>query len=164
MAKARHPETRDVSPKALLLFGVGLLFFLALAAIALKLIFNTTPYWPLLGAATNKNETDPVLQTLPSSDLAAFRKQEDADLNKLGWVDRDAGIARIPIDDAMGLIAAQGLPDWSRHVASADQNCALLEAQVPRAPQIRKCRTGSQTSGSQARPRGDVAPARGARP
>ena len=141
MAKPRHrhPEARDAWPRALLLFGAGLLVFLALAAIALKLLFNTAPHWPPGRAATNNGETNPALQESPATDLATFRKREDDDLGKLGWVDRGAGIARIPIDDAMKLIVAQGLPDWRRPAALAGQNCALLEEHVPRAPQLRTC-------------------------
>jgi hypothetical protein len=36
--------------------------------------------------------------------------QEDATLNSYAWVDRAAGIVRIPIDQAMDLVAASGLP------------------------------------------------------
>lgn len=144
MAKAvRHPETRDVWPKALLLFGAGLLVFLAIAATALSLIFDTTPFWALAGAETQADEASPALQRFPASDLAAFRRQQDAELGKLGWVDRDAGIARVPIEDAMKLVAERGLPDWVRQAAPADQDCALLEAQVPRAPQVQRCATGA---------------------
>ncbi|MCA0048175.1 hypothetical protein LB577_14610 [Mesorhizobium sp. B283B1A] len=139
MAKALHPETRDVRPRVLLLFGAGLLVFLTLAAVALKVIFSTTPYWPLAGAGTTSSEASPALQRSPATDLAAFRKQEDLELGKFAWVDRDAGIARIPIADAMKLIAAKGLPDWTRRATAAGQDCALLGSQVPRAPQLANC-------------------------
>lgn len=139
MAKALHPETRDVQPQALLLFGAGLLAFLAVAAIVLKLLFNTMPYWPLTDAGTTGSEADPALQRSPATDLIAFRKQEDQELRKLAWIDRNAGIARIPMGDAMKLIAAQGLPEWARQVMSVGQDCALLEQQTPRAPQAGKC-------------------------
>ncbi|KAA3450598.1 hypothetical protein C7I87_11040 [Mesorhizobium sp. SARCC-RB16n] len=142
MAKALHPETRDVWPRALLLFGLGLLVFLALAAIALKLMFNTAPYWPL-GNNGRASEAGPTLQHSPGADLAAFRKQEDEELGKLAWVDRGAGIARIPIEDAMKLIAARGLPDWASAAALPVQDCGLLEGQVPRAAQAGNCHAGS---------------------
>jgi len=164
VAKALHPETRDVWPRALLLFGAGLLVFLALAAIALKLIFNTTPYWPLTDAGADSSETNPMLQREPATDLAAFRKQEDAELETLGWVDRNAGIARIPIQDAMKLISVQGLPDWTRQVVSAGQDCALLEQQVPRTPQARKCDTVADPANGAAKPHDLVAPAPAVRP
>jgi hypothetical protein len=43
--------------------------------------------------------------------LAELRAAEDGDLNSCGWVDRNAGIVRIPIDRAMQLILERGLPD-----------------------------------------------------
>ncbi|MEI9421163.1 hypothetical protein O7A70_08295 [Mesorhizobium sp. Cs1299R1N1] len=165
MAKASHPETRDVWPRALLLFGVALLVFLALAALALKLIFDTAPYWPLVNAGKT-SEAGPALQRLPGADLAAFRKREDEELGRLAWVDRGAGIARIPIQDAMKLVAAQGLPDWAGAAASPGQDCGLLEDQVPRAPQASDCHAGSFTAqpNDKAPQPSQAAPAPGASP
>ncbi|QKC83595.1 hypothetical protein EB232_20115 [Mesorhizobium sp. NZP2077] len=151
-----------MQPRAVLLFGAGLLVFLALAAIALKLIFNTTPYWPLAGGGTG--DATPQLQVSPATDLTAFRKQEDQELGKLGWVDRNAGIARIPIEDAMKLITVQGLPDWKRQVVSERQDCALLGQQVPRAPQLSKCSTAAGQADDAARRPDHVAPAPAVRP
>jgi hypothetical protein len=45
--------------------------------------------------------------------LAALRAREHARLASWGWVDRKRGIARIPVDEAARLVAAQGrLPHW----------------------------------------------------
>ncbi|PBB18048.1 hypothetical protein [Mesorhizobium sp. WSM4313] len=139
MAKAnRHPETRDVQPRVLLAFGGGLLLFIALAAIGVKLIFNTAPTW--LPLPTDTILEGPGLQAAPRQDLTAFRAEEDRQLKTLGWVDRNAGIARIPIDDAMWAVVSHGLPDWSRPTAAATEpDCALLTAAVPRAPQAQNC-------------------------
>lgn len=140
MAKAhRHPETRDVQPWMLLAFGGGLLVFLVLAAIGMKLAFNTTPAW--LPQPANVSPEAPDLQTAPRQDLVNFRAEEDRQLKMLGWVDRNAGIARIPIDDAMWAIVSNGLPDWSQPGAAAlePDDCNLLAAAVPRAPQAEKC-------------------------
>jgi hypothetical protein len=45
--------------------------------------------------------------------LAEFRAQEDALLTSYGWVEKDKGIARIPIDEAMKIVAARGLPKFA---------------------------------------------------
>jgi hypothetical protein len=48
--------------------------------------------------------------TDPQHDM---REKVDADTkanNELGWVDKNAGIAQIPVKDAMKLIVAKGLP------------------------------------------------------
>lgn len=54
----------------------------------------------------------PLLQDHPSGDLAAFRAQEEALLRSYGWVDKELGRVHIPIDEAMRLVAAQGLPSF----------------------------------------------------
>ncbi|AEH90824.1 hypothetical protein [Mesorhizobium opportunistum] len=145
MAKAhRHPETRDVPPRMLVAFGAGLVLFIASAAIGMKLAFNTTPTWLPLSA--NTSPENPELQTAPKQDLISFRAEEDRQLKMLGWVDRNAGIARIPIDDAMWAVVSNGLPDWSQQGAGAasTENCALVTAAVPRAPQAQNCQQQSR--------------------
>ena len=42
--------------------------------------------------------------------LRAFRDREDAELHSYGWVDRNAGTVRIPIDRAKDLLLERGLP------------------------------------------------------
>ena len=52
----------------------------------------------------------PRLQTNPAADLRTFRAREDSVLNSYGWVDQKNGVARIPIDSAIEMIAKRGLP------------------------------------------------------
>jgi mono/diheme cytochrome c family protein len=52
----------------------------------------------------------PRLQVAPAQDLAQLRATEQAQLSGYGWVDRDAGVVKIPIDRAMELVAQRGLP------------------------------------------------------
>jgi hypothetical protein len=123
----------------LLAFGGALLLFVALAAIGVKLIFDTVPTW--LPQPANVSPQSPDLQTAPKQDLTAFRSEEDRQLKTLGWVDRNAGIARIPIDDAMWAVVSNGLPDWSQPggAGARSDDCALLTAAVPRAPRVHNC-------------------------
>jgi hypothetical protein len=44
------------------------------------------------------------------ADLAALRAEEDAALHSYGWVDKGRGVARIPVEEAMRLLAERGLP------------------------------------------------------
>jgi hypothetical protein len=53
---------------------------------------------------------EPRLQENPTADLNRFRATEEAKLNGYGWVDRERGIIRIPIERAMDLLARRGLP------------------------------------------------------
>ena len=54
----------------------------------------------------------PALVTSEPAVLAEFRAQEDALLTSYGWVEKDKGIARLPIDVAMGIVAERGLPKF----------------------------------------------------
>jgi hypothetical protein len=46
--------------------------------------------------------------------LAEFRAREDELLTSWGWVEKDRGIARMPIGEAMKIVAARGLPRFPR--------------------------------------------------
>ncbi|MGI9115076.1 MAG: hypothetical protein ACR2FX_08590 [Chthoniobacterales bacterium] len=46
---------------------------------------------------------------MPATDLQRYDAIEGAKLNTYGWIDKQAGIIRIPIERAMDLIAQRGL-------------------------------------------------------
>jgi hypothetical protein len=46
--------------------------------------------------------------------LAALRAEEDEILGSYGWIDRERGIVRVPIDRAITLLAQKGLPARAR--------------------------------------------------
>ena len=50
------------------------------------------------------------LQAHPRQDLKELREAEDALLKSYGWVDKNEGVIRIPIDEAMKLVLQRGLP------------------------------------------------------
>jgi hypothetical protein len=52
----------------------------------------------------------PRLQTSLTSDLQQLLEAENAKLNSYGWIDKRAGVVRIPINRAMDLLAQRGLP------------------------------------------------------
>lgn len=49
----------------------------------------------------------PQLETAPQPERKAYEAEKARLINSIGWVDRQSGIARIPIDDAMQLVAAR---------------------------------------------------------
>jgi len=53
---------------------------------------------------------EPRLQVQPYVDLENLRRHEDELLNTYGWVDKNAGKVRLPIDRAMDIVAQKGLP------------------------------------------------------
>lgn len=52
----------------------------------------------------------PRLQTNPSLDLRMFRQAEQAELETFKWIDRQAGIAQIPVARAIEILGERGLP------------------------------------------------------
>jgi hypothetical protein len=112
-------ETRDFSMRVVILFGTCLAVLLAgsLALMAwLFDIFNVTPPGQGLRgapvAATPPSPPGPRLQPSPTQDMLEMLQAENARLQSYGWVDRSAGIARMPIDRAMEFVVQQGLPSW----------------------------------------------------
>jgi hypothetical protein len=114
-----HHETTDVNIRAILGFGVGLI---AVAAVVHLLIYVLFGYfnsregvqapadYPLAAAQGNREPPEPRLQIDPRKDLADLRAREDEQLTTYGWVDRNAGVVRIPIEAAMKLTLERGLP------------------------------------------------------
>ena len=52
----------------------------------------------------------PRLQTYPFDDIKELRKNENNVLEHYAWVDKNAGVVRIPIERAIEVLAAKGLP------------------------------------------------------
>jgi hypothetical protein len=65
---------------------------------------------PLAGDLRRTAPPAPVLQTAPIDDLVALRARERSLLETYGWIDKERGIVRIPIEKAMDLLATRGLP------------------------------------------------------
>lgn len=66
----------------------------------------------------------PRLEVKPGASLTELRAVEDVDLNSYGWIDRNAGTVRIPIDRAMQLLLDRGLPD----VGTGQTPLSLMQA------------------------------------
>lgn len=49
----------------------------------------------------------PVLQSAPQLDLQAYREEKRKLLDSSGWVDPAGGLVRIPVKDAMAVLAAR---------------------------------------------------------
>ena len=110
-----HQES-DIDTRNVVLFGVALVIAVALVAIATHFALRVADHRPLAGAADVSPLGRPLvppgprLQMAPPADMAAFRAHEDALLHASGWIDENAGIARIPIDVAKARLLEKGLP------------------------------------------------------
>ncbi|MBI2186795.1 MAG: hypothetical protein HYU37_06670 [Acidobacteria bacterium] len=66
------------------------------------------PY-PLAVGQEDRLPPAPRLQQFPRNEISQFRLEEENLLQRYGWMNREAGIAHIPIDEAMRLTIERGL-------------------------------------------------------
>ena len=82
---------------------------MALALVVVLLILHHRRV-PVGGLAIDKPATLapglPMLQTAPQPDLAAYRVEKQHALHGLGWADAASGVAHVPIETAMAMLAA----------------------------------------------------------
>jgi hypothetical protein len=112
-------EESDVDIRAIFGFGAGLLVVAAVIHLLVYVLFGyfngrervqSPAEYPLAAAQGNREPPEPRLQTDPRQDLADLRAKEQDQLTTYGWVDRNAGVVRIPIEAAMKLTLERGLP------------------------------------------------------
>jgi len=67
---------------------------------------------PLPIAEANQPRPRPraALQADPAADMAKYAKEEEAAVSSYAWVDRANGVAQIPVERALEIVAERGLP------------------------------------------------------
>jgi len=55
---------------------------------------------------------EPRLQPDPLGDMRDYRARAERESRSYGWIDRNRGIVRIPIEEATRRILDHGIPDW----------------------------------------------------
>ena len=111
-ATGKKYETEDLKPRVILWFFVTLAL-LALTAFLvsgamLRLWSNrqsTRAEDFFSGVQPTEALPEPRLQVVPATDLQKLRALEETKLRQYVWIDRQAGIAAIPIERAMQLMA-----------------------------------------------------------
>jgi len=116
-------ETSDAHPGATFragLYMLGAMFLVAAVVVPLYWLYARRETAAQPRAASVIHEPPPAaapaFPKLVSSEppvLAEFRRQEDELLTSYGWVEKDRGIARMPIAEAMRLVGGRGsLPSF----------------------------------------------------
>lgn len=105
------------------------LFVIGIVALGILVLLGVTPLimigaFPLTRGDVDRHlaitPPEPRLQTAPATDLANYMAKERKLLDSYGWVDREHGIARIPIEEAMRRLAQQGIPEFPRTARSPE--------------------------------------------
>lgn len=112
-------ETSDVSIRGIVRFGIGLGVATVLTAAGMWMFFRVlerrerrvdVPIPAMVAEGLRRTPPEPRLEPNPLEPRRRMQAREDATLTTYGWVDRGAGVARIPIGRAMDLLAEKGLP------------------------------------------------------
>jgi hypothetical protein len=112
-------ETRDVNLRLIIIALAGLSILVVISLIAMAGFFGVlanrqagqvVPVPPL---AASRQPPEPRLQASSRQDLDELRAAEDEMLHNYGWVNREAGVVRIPIERAKELVLERGLPTRS---------------------------------------------------
>ncbi|MGY4513517.1 hypothetical protein [Bradyrhizobium sp. USDA 3650] len=118
MGSRALPQPAEINNRIVLIAVGGFLLFVAVA-IAGLLLFLKAQAPAALAPRTEQRFPQPELQKAPQNDLSRFEAAQHDALSSYGWVDRDHGIARIPIEQAMRLIAGRGEHAYDPPEASA---------------------------------------------
>jgi hypothetical protein len=111
-------EKADVEPRAIARFGIILLVVISVVAALLVPLLRhfaalegrSDPPPAPLARHPGRLPPEPRLQTQPFADIEKMRAEEEPILTGYGWVDEKAGVVRIPVEEAMRVLAARGLP------------------------------------------------------
>jgi hypothetical protein len=130
---AEHPggrhEEHDVQVRPIVIFGLGLIILTTVVLLLMDWMFDylaayharlDVPRSPL--SISREPPPGPRLEVSPDQTLRELRTEEEAVLHSYGWVDRDAGIVRLPIDRAITLLTERGLPRPTEDRGSKDED------------------------------------------
>lgn len=120
------PHRDDENVRAILRFGI---WMVVAAVVIYAVLFGMFQYFDRQAAAADPARSpllvdekppatpiarfpQPQLQADAAADLVKVQAAEQEKLATYGWVDRNAGVVRMPIDQAMRLVAQRGVPVW----------------------------------------------------
>jgi hypothetical protein len=131
-AEPTHPEVRfepsDVQPSTIYAYIFGLAGAVILSYLVCVFVLRATTHVAVqsdtppppvrreMGKYFQMMPPEPRLQGVPGhgndpqADLREKLRQDTEANERIGWIDPNAGVAQIPVRDAMKLIAEKGLP------------------------------------------------------
>jgi len=116
---AGDPVDHEINFRGIRIFVLGLS---AVSLVVLALMWGIVTFFKsslvkedpappkLEEARATREPPGPNLQPNPSADLAALRAAEDLELSKWAWVDKNKGVARVPVDRAIEIVLSRGFP------------------------------------------------------
>jgi hypothetical protein len=119
MAESNHTNTnvqferRDVNVRAMAWIGAAIVVTAVVLHVALYWLYGAFGIGAVESGRVPKTHEQidqptsrqPKLQVDPTTEINQFRDEENKKLSTYGWVNKDNGIVRIPIDQAIKLVA-----------------------------------------------------------
>jgi len=135
-------EPTDVSTRPIVGSVLGLAVFTLVFTFIGHLVYYglaareqaaSPPVSPLAEKYAAKEPPLPRLQIDPKLDLDVLRAAEHKTLSSYAWVDKDAGIVQVPIERAMEMLLAKGLPARQGPVPTKMSPMGVAPKQYPEA-------------------------------
>lgn len=109
MAEPTQHQPAGISVRGVVWGGVAIVTAILLGAAASYLLWRQ---WSAPDSGPNAGRLPqvaaPALQAAPQHDRARYFAEKRRLLDSWGWIDRENGIARIPVQEAMQIMAARG--------------------------------------------------------
>jgi hypothetical protein len=134
-------DDRELDTRSIVIFGV-VLFVGTLVVMVLMYWMSAAfkgmdeakdpPPSPLVEAQLDPIPPGPRLQAVPPRDMDELRSRDRKTLTSYGWVDQAGGVAHIPVERAIAILATKGLPPTPATTISAVTDPApASSAQTP---------------------------------
>ncbi|HUQ95521.1 MAG TPA: hypothetical protein VM120_27840 [Bryobacteraceae bacterium] len=113
---AAEPEIRDANIPLVVWTTIGILvsliFCMLIAAFQFRFEQSQVPKGePSVFSHENQLPPEPRLQANPGVDQMTFQARQKERAESFGWVDKDGGIAHVPVEKGMEMILKNGLPE-----------------------------------------------------
>jgi hypothetical protein len=112
-------EESDVNVGAILRYGIGLAAVALVVHVFLWWLLGVyerqrngphTQAFPMAAGQQDRLPPSPRFQENPQQELRELNAKQRGVLEGYSWVNKEAGIARIPIEEAMKIVVERGLP------------------------------------------------------
>lgn len=103
---SQAPEAADVAVRPVLIITFGFLAFVVVAGAGLYAYSKEELPRPRI--PSERSFPRPTLEANGATALSKLEKEQRASLSSYGWVDRQSGIIRVPIERAMAAVVARG--------------------------------------------------------
>jgi hypothetical protein len=156
--KAHAPETesfdREINVRAIVVSGIALAVVCLVAALLMWWLLKGFEHYdekrdvrlsPVELAHPQPPPPAPLLQRDPVTDMTEMREREDRELNQAAWVDRQQGVVRLPVEDAIDIVAARGVaPEVVGGKLGAPIAAATATTPVPEGPKGQQGQEGEK--------------------